>query len=58
MDETIGCTGGTYVRWDFETRGVAKELHDKDYFLAITSMCWSRRGHQSLTSATDKSFTL
>lgn len=53
-----GCTDGTCVIWDFETRGVAKELRDKDYGAAITSVCWSRRGCQLLTSATDKSLTL
>lgn len=53
-----GCTDGTCVIWDFETRGVAKELRDKDHGAAITSVCWSKCGRQILTSATDKSLTL
>ncbi|OAY67613.1 Protein RBL [Ananas comosus] len=38
--------------------GVAKELHDKDCVAPITSVCWSKYGHQLLASATDKSLTL
>lgn len=53
-----GCTDGTCVIWDFETRGVAKEIRDKDHSAAITSVCWSKCGRQILTSATDKSLTL
>lgn len=58
MDETIGCIGGTCVVWEFQKNGVAKELCDKDNGLAITSVCWSRCDHQSLTSVIDKSLTL
>ncbi|XP_020104332.1 protein RBL [Ananas comosus] len=53
-----GCADGSCVIWDFETKGVAKELHDKDCVAPITSVCWSKYGHQLLASATDKSLTL
>lgn len=50
-----GCSDGTCVIWDFETRGIAKELRDKDCVSAITSICWSKSGHYVLVSAADKS---
>ncbi|KAJ6852979.1 protein RBL isoform X1 [Iris pallida] len=53
-----GCLDGSCVIWDFETRGVAKELRDKDCIAPITSVCWSKYGHHILASATDKSLTL
>ncbi|URD75467.1 WD domain, G-beta repeat [Musa troglodytarum] len=53
-----GCANGSCVIWDFETRGVAKELRDKACVAPITSVCWSKYGHYLLASATDKSLTL
>lgn len=53
-----GCVDGSCVIWDFETRGIAKELKDKDYVAAISSVCWSKYGHRILVSAVDKSLTL
>ncbi|XP_019056979.1 PREDICTED: protein RBL isoform X2 [Tarenaya hassleriana] len=53
-----GCADGSCVIWDFETRGIAKELRDKDCAAAITSVCWSKYGHRVLVSAADKSLTL
>lgn len=53
-----GCSDGSCVVWDFETRGIAKELRDKDCTAAITSICWSKNGHHILISAADKSLTL
>ncbi|KAI4384327.1 hypothetical protein MLD38_002498 [Melastoma candidum] len=53
-----GCTDGGCVIWDFETRGIAKELRDKECTAAITSVCWSKYGHRLLASASDKSLTL
>ncbi|XP_038893423.1 protein RBL [Benincasa hispida] len=53
-----GCSDGNCVIWDFETRGIAKELKDKDCVSAITSVCWSKYGHQILVSAADRSLTL
>ncbi|XP_021889830.1 protein RBL isoform X2 [Carica papaya] len=53
-----GCSDGSCVIWDFETRGIAKELCDKDCSAAITSVCWSKYGHRILVSAADKSLTL
>ncbi|KAL5733756.1 hypothetical protein ACOSP7_033100 [Xanthoceras sorbifolium] len=53
-----GCSDGSCVIWDFETRGIAKELRDKECVAAITSVCWSKYGHRILVSAADKSLTL
>ncbi|EXB97685.1 Retinoblastoma-binding protein 5 [Morus notabilis] len=53
-----GCSDGSCVIWDFETRGIAKELKDKECSAAITSVCWSKYGHRILVSAADKSLTL
>ncbi|KAG2669565.1 hypothetical protein I3843_14G038400 [Carya illinoinensis] len=53
-----GCSDGNCIIWDFETRGIAKELRDKDCIAAITSVCWSKYGHRILVSAADKSLTL
>lgn len=53
-----GCSDGSCVIWDFETRGIAKELRDKDCVAAITSVCWSKNGHHILVSAADKSLNL
>ncbi|PKA47775.1 hypothetical protein AXF42_Ash014552 [Apostasia shenzhenica] len=55
---SAGCSDGSCVIWDFETRGVAKELRDKDCVAPITSVCWSKFGHHILASATDRSLTL
>ncbi|KAL7157856.1 hypothetical protein ABFS83_02G104200 [Erythranthe nasuta] len=53
-----GCSDGSCVIWDFETRGIAKELGDSANVAAITSVCWSKYGHCILVSAADKSLTL
>ncbi|KAF8406237.1 hypothetical protein HHK36_008322 [Tetracentron sinense] len=53
-----GCSDGSCVIWDFETRGIAKELRDEDCIAPITSVCWSKYGRHILVSATDKSLTL
>eukprot|EP00249_Psilotum_nudum_P023334 c28833_g1_i3 orf=339-2225(-) len=53
-----GGTGGTCVIWDFDTRGVATELQNKDCCAVITSVSWSKCGHRLLAAATDKSLTL
>ncbi|CAA2983242.1 RBL isoform X1 [Olea europaea subsp. europaea] len=53
-----GCSDGSCIIWDFETRGIAKELRDKDCVAAITSVCWSKYGHRILVSSADKSLTL
>nr|GME13904.1 protein RBL isoform X1 [Ipomoea batatas] len=53
-----GCSDGSCIIWDFETRGISKELRDKDCVAAITSVCWSKYGHRILVSAADKSLTL
>ncbi|KAL8542026.1 hypothetical protein ACS0TY_003039 [Phlomoides rotata] len=53
-----GCSDGSCVIWDFETRGIAKEFRDKDCVAAVTSVCWSKYGHRILVSAADKSLTL
>ncbi|CAN8258599.1 unnamed protein product [Cochlearia groenlandica] len=53
-----GCADGACVIWDFETRGIAKEIRDNDCSAAITSVSWSKYGHRLLVSAADKSLTL
>ncbi|XP_076923108.1 protein RBL-like [Bidens hawaiensis] len=53
-----GCSDGRCVIWDFQTRGIAKELNNKDCVAAITSICWSKNGHHILVSAADNSLTL
>ncbi|KAJ8750334.1 hypothetical protein K2173_014249 [Erythroxylum novogranatense] len=53
-----GCSDGTCIIWDFETRGIARELRDKESVAAITSVCWSNYGHRILVSAADKSLSL
>ncbi|GJT01770.1 protein RBL [Tanacetum coccineum] len=53
-----GCSDGKCVIWDFQTRGIAKELKDKDCVAAVTSVCWSKSGHHILVSAADNSLTL
>ncbi|VFQ85900.1 unnamed protein product [Cuscuta campestris] len=53
-----GCSDGSCVIWDFETRGISKELKDKDCVAAVTSVCWSKYGHRILVSAADKSLML
>ncbi|KAG5016501.1 hypothetical protein JHK82_022156 [Glycine max] len=53
-----GCNNGSCVIWDFETRGIAKELRDNECSSPITSVCWSKCGHRILVSAADKSLLL
>ncbi|KAK9293103.1 hypothetical protein L1049_021089 [Liquidambar formosana] len=53
-----GCSDGGCIIWDFETRGIAMELRDRECAAAITSVCWSKLGHRILVSAADKSLTL
>ncbi|KAK0571660.1 hypothetical protein LWI29_019616 [Acer saccharum] len=53
-----GCSDGSCVIWDFETRVITKELRDSACVAAITSVCWSKYGHRILVSAADKSLTL
>uniref|UniRef100_A0A7N0ZYC1 Uncharacterized protein n=1 Tax=Kalanchoe fedtschenkoi TaxID=63787 RepID=A0A7N0ZYC1_KALFE len=53
-----GCADGSFVVWDFETRGIAKEFRDKECNSAITSICWSKYGQRILVSAADKSLSL
>ncbi|CAJ1958659.1 unnamed protein product [Sphenostylis stenocarpa] len=57
-DVTAGCNDGSTVIWDFETRGIAKILHDDECSSPITSICWSKYGHRILISAADKSLIL
>lgn len=56
--KSVGCNDGSCVIWDFETRGIAKELRDNDCSSPITSVCWSKCGNRILISAADKSLLL
>ncbi|KAI3944956.1 hypothetical protein MKW92_051053 [Papaver armeniacum] len=53
-----GCSDGSCIIWDFETRGIAKELKDSDCKTPVTSVCWSKYGHHVLVASIDKSLTL
>ncbi|XP_021720276.1 protein RBL-like [Chenopodium quinoa] len=53
-----GCSNGSCVIWDFETRGIAKELQDKDCNAAITSVSWSKYGHRILASSANRTLIL
>lgn len=53
-----GCSDGSCVIWDFETRGIAKILKEEHSVAAVTSVCWSKYGHRILVAAADKSLTL
>ncbi|KAG0629568.1 hypothetical protein M758_1G113300 [Ceratodon purpureus] len=53
-----GCNDGSCIIWDFDTRGVAKELREKDGSAPITSVSWSKCGHHLLAAATDKTLSL
>lgn len=53
-----GCNDGSCIIWDFDTRGVAKELREKDCVSPITSVSWSKCGHRLLSAATDKTLSL
>ncbi|KAL3678177.1 hypothetical protein R1sor_021133 [Riccia sorocarpa] len=55
---TAGCTDGSCIIWDFDTRGVAKELRDLDCTSSITSVSWSKCGRRLLASFTDKTLAL
>lgn len=51
---SAGCTHGACVIWDFDTRGVAKELLDPECTAPITSVSWSKCGHRLLAAAANK----
>ncbi|TVU26358.1 hypothetical protein EJB05_28901, partial [Eragrostis curvula] len=53
-----GCSNGSCVIWDFETRGIARKFYDKECTAPITCVSWSKDGHSLLASAADKSLTL
>ncbi|CAM6103030.1 unnamed protein product [Calypogeia fissa] len=53
-----GCTDGACVIWDFDTRGVAKELRDPDCTAPVTNVSWSKCGHRLLAASTDKRLVL
>lgn len=53
-----GCNDGSCTIWDFDTRGVAKELREKEVASPITSVSWSKCGHRLLSAATDKTLSL
>lgn len=48
-----GCTNGSILIWDFDTRGVAKELRPEGEGFWISSVGWSKDGRR-LVSATLK----
>lgn len=48
----VGLNDGLVTIWDFSTRQIAKTLAAHCH--PITSICWSKNGHQILTTSTDK----
>ncbi|RHN56434.1 putative transcription factor WD40-like family [Medicago truncatula] len=58
MCELAGSNDGSCVIWDFETRGIAKELRDNECSSPMTSICWSKCVNRILVSAADKSLLL
>ncbi|KAF9933613.1 hypothetical protein FBU30_005052 [Linnemannia zychae] len=46
-----GCTDGTIVVWDFDTRGVSRSLIG--HVRTVTSLSWSRNGRYLLSSSMD-----
>ncbi|KAF9106226.1 hypothetical protein BGX29_010099 [Mortierella sp. GBA35] len=46
-----GCSDGTIVIWDFDTRGVSRSL--LGHVKPITSLSWSRNGRHLLSSSKD-----
>lgn len=55
---SAGCVDGACIIWDFDTRGVAKELRDQDVGAPITSVSWSKCGHRLLSADTEKTLAL
>ncbi|KAG6555195.1 hypothetical protein Mapa_003234 [Marchantia paleacea] len=53
-----GCADGSCVIWDFDTRGVAKELRDPNCSASVTSVSWSKCGRRLLAALTDKTLVL
>lgn len=53
-----GCSDGGCVIWDFDTRGVAKELRDTSCSAAVTNVNWSKCGRYLLVAALDRSLVL
>ncbi|KAG0040246.1 chromatin binding protein [Podila clonocystis] len=46
-----GCSDGSIVVWDFDTRGVSRSL--LGHVKTITSLSWSRNGRYLLSSSRD-----
>ncbi|KAI5074231.1 hypothetical protein GOP47_0010192 [Adiantum capillus-veneris] len=54
----VGCQDGGCVIWDFDTRGVAKELRDTSSSTLVTDVSWSKCGRYLLVAASDRSLAL
>jgi len=50
----VGCTGGLVQVWDFETRGVGKELQ-APHAADVVALSWSRDGFRLASAASDGS---
>ena len=53
----VGCTGGLIQLWDFETRGVAKELQAPSPS-DLVALSWSRDGFRLASAAADGSLLI
>ncbi|MCO5553069.1 hypothetical protein L7F22_006590 [Adiantum nelumboides] len=54
----VGCQDGACVIWDFDTRGVAKELCDTSSSGFVTNVNWSKCGRYLLVAASEGSLAL
>lgn len=53
-----GCQDGACVIWDFDTRGIAKELRDTSSSVLVTNVSWSKCGRYLLVAASDRTLAL
>ncbi|KAK3275271.1 hypothetical protein CYMTET_16586 [Cymbomonas tetramitiformis] len=52
-----GCTSGSIVIWDFDTRGIARVWAD-GHRLTVTSVSWTKKGYHLLSSSSDQDLVL
>jgi COMPASS component SWD1 len=53
-----GCGNGSVLIWDFDTRGVAKELKAEGETTLVSSVGWSKDGRRLVSAALDKRVSL
>lgn len=53
-----GCGNGSVLIWDFDTRGVAKELKAEGETTLVSSVGWSKDGRRLVSAALDRRVSL